>query len=146
MTLENPTSFIYSFYGYTGLGISVAQTAWWLVFCVLLKGCSSIQALDAKRQELLKEVADLSAETVSKAQIEAISNYLDDWDNTDFDDKRRVIDSLIVRILATSENVEIEWKLWFSHYVRLCAFVPHGSNWANTMQMLSKHDPYMSTL
>ena len=70
-----------------------------------------IAALDAKRQELLKEVADLSAETVSKTQIEAISNHLDDWDNTDFDDKRRVIDSLIARILATSENVEIEWKL-----------------------------------
>jgi len=66
---------------------------------------------DAKRQELLKEVADLSAETVSKTQIEAISDYLDNWENTDFDDKRRVIDSLIVRILATSENVEIEWKL-----------------------------------
>jgi DNA invertase Pin-like site-specific DNA recombinase len=70
-----------------------------------------IAELDAKRQELLKVVADLSSETVSTTQIETISNYLGDWDNTDFDDKRRVIDSLIVRIHATSENVEIEWKL-----------------------------------
>ncbi|GHU81076.1 serine recombinase [Clostridia bacterium] len=70
-----------------------------------------IAALDAKRQELLKAIADLSAETVSTEQIETISNYLDDWKNTDFDGKRRVVDILISRISATSENVDIEWKL-----------------------------------
>ena len=79
----------------------------------ILISCANdkIAALDAKRQELVKAVADLSAETVSLEQIETISNYLDDWENTDFDDKRRVIDSLIVRIRATSDNVDIEWKI-----------------------------------
>jgi DNA invertase Pin-like site-specific DNA recombinase len=70
-----------------------------------------VAALDAKRQELLKAVADLSAETVSTEQIEVISNYLDDWENTDFDGKRRVVDILITCIRATSENVDIEWKI-----------------------------------
>ena len=43
--------------------------------------------------------------------MEAISNYLDDWDNVSFEDKQQVLDYLITRIRATSENVEIEWKI-----------------------------------
>jgi len=70
-----------------------------------------IASLDAKRQELVKTVAELSAEKVSPEQILFISNYLDDWENTDFDTKRQVTDILIDRISATSESVEIKWKI-----------------------------------
>jgi hypothetical protein len=38
-------------------------------------------------------------------------NHRADRDNSSLDDKRQVVDSLIVVILATSENVEIEWKI-----------------------------------
>jgi DNA invertase Pin-like site-specific DNA recombinase len=70
-----------------------------------------IAVLDAKRQELVKKVAELSNETIPAERMAEISNYLDDWNNTSFDDKRRVLDNLITRIRATSESVEIEWKI-----------------------------------
>jgi hypothetical protein len=40
-----------------------------------------------------------------------ISELLDDWDNAEMDDKRAVVDALINRVSATSENVDIEWKI-----------------------------------
>jgi hypothetical protein len=69
-----------------------------------------IANLDAKRQALTKEIADLSADSIAKDQVEALSNHLGDWENTAFDDRRRVLDSLASRILATSQSVDIEWK------------------------------------
>ena len=72
---------------------------------------SKIEELDAKKQSLLKAIADMSAETVTPAKLEQISSYLNDWDNIDFDDKRLVVDGLITQIRATSESVQIEWKI-----------------------------------
>jgi hypothetical protein len=40
-----------------------------------------------------------------------ISRLLDDWDDASYDDKRGVVDALISRVNATSENVDIEWKI-----------------------------------
>jgi hypothetical protein len=70
-----------------------------------------IAGLDAKRQGLTRKAADLAAEEIEPKRIETLSGYLEDWDNTSFDDKRKVVDGLITRIRATSENVEIEWKI-----------------------------------
>jgi len=67
--------------------------------------------LDTRKQILVKKFADLTVETVSPEQIDKISDYLDDWENISFDDKRQVLDGLITRIRATSESVEIEWKI-----------------------------------
>ena len=69
-----------------------------------------IEELDAKRQSLLITIAGMTAEAVSPEQMERISDYLDDWDNTDFDERRFVVDGLISSIKATSEIVHIEWK------------------------------------
>ena len=37
--------------------------------------------------------------------------YLDNWDSIDFDDKRKAADGLISTIKATSDRVQIEWKI-----------------------------------
>ena len=71
---------------------------------------TKIEALDTKRQSLMKAIADMSSESVSLKQVERISWYLDNWNNVSFDDKRMTVDVLIANIKATDENVDIAWK------------------------------------
>lgn len=56
-------------------------------------------------------MADFTANSVSSSQIESISGYLRDWESVDFDDKRRVFDTLVSQVQATSEQVVMHWKL-----------------------------------
>lgn len=72
---------------------------------------SRIEELDTERQKQLKLVADLTANSVSSSQIESISGYLENWDEVSFDDKRRVVDTLISKIEATSTECVIHWKI-----------------------------------
>ena len=69
-----------------------------------------IEELDNRKQTLVKEIATLSADSISPEQLERISGYLDNWENLGFDDKRQVVDALISAIHATSENIHIIWK------------------------------------
>ena len=72
---------------------------------------NKIEELDTRRQTLIKTIADLSADAVSPEHMKRISNHLDNWDNADFEDRRLVVDGLISQIRATSESVQIEWKI-----------------------------------
>ena len=72
---------------------------------------SKIEELDTPRQALTKEIAALSAETMSPEQIERLSVYLNQWEEIDFEDRRQVADGLISQIRATDEHVSIEWKI-----------------------------------
>ena len=72
---------------------------------------SKIEELDTRRQALTKEIAALSAETMSPEQIERLSVYLNQWKEIDFEDRRQVADGLISQIRATDEHVSIEWKI-----------------------------------
>ncbi len=67
--------------------------------------------MDTERQKQLKLVAGLTANSVSSSQIESISGYLENWDEVSFDDKRRVVDTLISKIEATSTERVIHWKI-----------------------------------
>jgi DNA invertase Pin-like site-specific DNA recombinase len=69
------------------------------------------EELEARRQTLALQIAGLSTAEIPAARITEISNCLADWDNTDFDDKRQVVDSIISVVRATSQSVEIEWKI-----------------------------------
>ena len=60
---------------------------------------------------IASEIAKLTAEAVSPEQIDTISNYLDDWENVSFEDKQQVVDLMITVIRATSEKLQIEWKI-----------------------------------
>jgi len=70
-----------------------------------------IEELDIRRQTLLKAIADMSAETSSPEQMKRISNYLNKWGDTSFDDRRLVVDGLVSVIRATRETIQIEWKI-----------------------------------
>jgi hypothetical protein len=70
-----------------------------------------IENLDNSRQSLAKQIADMSADTISPTKILQISNQLNDWENVSFDDKRNIVDTMINAIRATSENIDIEWKI-----------------------------------
>ena len=72
---------------------------------------SRIEELDTERQKQLKLVADLTANSVSSSQIDSITGYLQNWDEVSFDDKRRVVDTLISKIEATSTELVIHWKI-----------------------------------
>ena len=72
---------------------------------------TKIEELDAKRQSLTKAIADMRTAAISPERIKSIYGYLGNWENVDFDDRRLVVDGLISRIQATSENVKIEWKI-----------------------------------
>ncbi|MDR1245884.1 MAG: recombinase family protein, partial [Clostridiales Family XIII bacterium] len=72
---------------------------------------SKIEELDAERQRIMKDIADMTAEAVSPEQITRISGYLQDWDNVGFEDRRIVASRLISSVKATSDNVLIEWKI-----------------------------------
>ncbi|MCL2140619.1 MAG: recombinase family protein [Dehalococcoidia bacterium] len=72
---------------------------------------SKIEELDNRKQSIEKQIADLTAETVSPKQIERISGYLDGWESISFDDKRLVADGLISHISATCDDIVIDWKI-----------------------------------
>lgn len=72
---------------------------------------SRIEELDTERKKQLKLVADLTANSVSSSQIDSITGYLQNWDEVSFDDKRRVVDTLISKIEATSTERVIHWKI-----------------------------------
>jgi hypothetical protein len=67
--------------------------------------------LYARKQALIKELADLSNAEVSPDHMLRIAELLNNWDDSGIEDKREVGDSLIARINATSENITVEWKI-----------------------------------
>ena len=72
---------------------------------------NKIEELDAQRQHILQTIANLTLDSIPIAQIDAISDYMDDWDNVSFEDKQKVVDYLLNRVYATSDSLEIEWKI-----------------------------------
>ena len=66
---------------------------------------------DAQKQILQKQIAKLSLEIISPEQVREISNHLDTWEDISFEDKRHVADLMISVIYATSESVNIVWKI-----------------------------------
>ena len=70
-----------------------------------------IAELDSRKQALVKEIAELTVETISPEQVKQISGYLDTWDSVSFDDKRRVLDLLVTTVEATSDRLNIKWKI-----------------------------------
>lgn len=52
-----------------------------------------------------------TVEAISPEQVQQISGYLDDWDSVIFDNKRRVVDLMISTIAATSDKLNLTWKI-----------------------------------
>lgn len=70
-----------------------------------------IAELDGRKQEFLAKIAELTVESISLEQVSQISSFLDTWENVSFDDKRQVVDLMITTIAATSDSLNITWKI-----------------------------------
>ena len=112
---------ILNFFGFLGFVIDeldktdllvIPDTGSYPDYPVLLSYVNSkIEELDGRKQALVKEIAAMTAEAVSPEQIERISGYLDTWEKVSFDDRRQVVEALVSSICATSEKIEIQWKI-----------------------------------
>ena len=70
-----------------------------------------IEELDGRKQELVHQIEELTVEVTSPEQVSQISGYLGTWENVSFDDKRRVVDMIIITVAATSDSLNITWKI-----------------------------------
>ena len=76
-----------------------------------IKTSDKIADLDFRRQSLIKQLAELAADEVSPQRMIRIGEFLDEWENICMENRREVIDNLIGKIIATHENVDIQWKI-----------------------------------
>ena len=70
-----------------------------------------IEDLAAKQEKLEHELAGYALNRADDSRLNQIHDYLSKWDKITLDDKRKVANSLIEVIYATSENVDIHWKI-----------------------------------
>ena len=71
---------------------------------------NKIEELDAKRQSLIKAIAEMTAGAISPDKLNQISGYLSKWDSIDIAEKRFAIDGLLDKVNITSESARLEWK------------------------------------
>ena len=67
--------------------------------------------LDSRKQALAKQLADFVSDDVSPERILRTAELLEDWGAASLQNRREVVDSLISKVRATSENVDIQWKI-----------------------------------
>ncbi|MCH5211087.1 MAG: zinc ribbon domain-containing protein, partial [Oscillospiraceae bacterium] len=69
-----------------------------------------IDALDRERKELHAQI--LSLENYKpKQNIDVISNHVDAWEKTSYEDKQSVVDAMIKVIHIADGNIEIQWNI-----------------------------------
>ncbi len=56
-------------------------------------------------------ISELKVESISTEQVSQISGYLDTCENVSFDYKRPVVDLMITTKAATSDSLNISWKI-----------------------------------
>lgn len=71
-----------------------------------------VSELDAQANVYRQQLAELSPlENESKYNFEKLRDYMQHWEDLSFDDKRAIVDQLIVKIRATEDTCEIIWKI-----------------------------------
>ena len=70
-----------------------------------------VKELDAQANVYRQQLSELSPlENSKKADITELRNYMDRGEDLSYDDKRNVVDQLIVVVKATEDSCEITWK------------------------------------
>lgn len=69
-----------------------------------------ILELDNEKKQIYENILKLSG-GVEKMDIKKIENYVSHWDETTFDDKRKIVDTLLKVIRISEGNIDIEWKV-----------------------------------
>ena len=71
-----------------------------------------ITELDAQANVYRQQLSELSPlENQEKCNVAELRDYMQHWDELSYDDKRAVVDQLIVTIKATENSCEITWKI-----------------------------------
>ncbi len=70
-----------------------------------------VEELKIKQSQLERELSDCAAVPRTIPPARQIQNYMERWNNLTLNEKRTVAGSLIEIIYATSETVEIYWKI-----------------------------------
>ena len=71
-----------------------------------------ITELDAQANVYRQQLSELSPlENQEKCNVVELRDYMQHWDELSYDDKRAVVDQLIVTIKATENSCEITWKI-----------------------------------
>lgn len=68
-----------------------------------------IAELDAEKKELYAQITQFDNDR--KDNIGEISGYMEHWNELSISDKITVVDSLIERINASEDSLEIKWKI-----------------------------------
>lgn len=68
-----------------------------------------ITEFDSEKKDLYAQIEKMSEQPTN--DVLTISGYLDHWDELTISDKIAVVDILIVRIVASKDNLEIIWKI-----------------------------------
>ena len=69
-----------------------------------------VAELDAKKQELLKSIRELSV-VDQPTDVASIKDYLSKWDELTLEDRRNVVNLLIMMVKVTEDSIEIVWKV-----------------------------------
>lgn len=69
-----------------------------------------VAELDAKKQELLKSIRELSV-VDQPTDVANIKGYLSKWDELTLEDRRNVVNLLIMMVKVTEDSIEIVWKV-----------------------------------
>lgn len=70
-----------------------------------------ISQLDSRKQEIQAELSAQLFDDENREAPNAIQNHLQTWDELSFSDKLTVVDSLIVKVVASKEKIQIFWKI-----------------------------------
>lgn len=71
-----------------------------------------VSELHAQATALKQELRDLTpSENPNQPSMKQLKNYMEKWDELEFDDKRTVVD-LLIKVIKVSENgIEITWRI-----------------------------------
>lgn len=71
-----------------------------------------VMELDSQANVYRQQLSELSPlENRAKCNVAELRDYMQHWDELSYDDKRAVVDQLIVVIKATENSCEITWKI-----------------------------------
>jgi len=68
-----------------------------------------IDVLDAEQKRLKEEVRSLTC--VQEDGLDTITNHLEQWHSTSFEDRQTIVDALIKVIRIADGNIDITWKI-----------------------------------
>lgn len=69
-----------------------------------------IVVLDTERSSIQSEIRKLST-VDTPTDLETIKGYMEQWDDLSFDDKRTVVDKVILAVRVSREMADIVWKI-----------------------------------